>query len=180
MTKAPGLQSKLIAASGLIDTLVTLLVSSSQATGLTGIWLLTHSQCHFVYFSIKWRRHTLLKQVSPLCRGTEEASADSKRWVPTSADLPGLEGTPAERLQYDAPDGCQQRDYRCAAIAHYSLFDAFHRARFKARAKSAAPLSAVITACFPVLQSRSTSTATSIRRIKIEPCPSHTSLVHVC
>ncbi len=66
-------------------------------------------------------------------QGYEEASADSKRWVPTSADLPGLEGTPAERLQYDAPDGCQQRDYRCAAIAHYSLFDAFHRARFKAR-----------------------------------------------
>ena len=71
---------------------------------------------------------------SALCcgQGYQEAGPDSKRWVPTPADLPGLEGTPAEHLQYDEPDGCQRRDFRCATIAHYSLFDAIHRARMKA------------------------------------------------
>ncbi len=71
---------------------------------------------------------------SALCcgQGYREAGPDSKRWVPTPADLPGLEGTPAEHLQYDEPDGCQRRDFRCATIAHYSLFDAIHRARMKA------------------------------------------------
>ena len=66
-------------------------------------------------------------------QGYREAGPGSKRWVPTSANLSGLEGTLAERLQYDPPDGCQQRDFRCAAIAHYSLFDAIHRAKLKAR-----------------------------------------------
>ena len=73
-----------------------------------------------------------MSRVTCCGQGYREVGSDSKRWVPTSADLPGLEGTPAEHLQYDDPDGCQRRDFRCATIAHYSLFDAIHRAKLKA------------------------------------------------
>ena len=57
--------------------------------------------------------------------------APSKRWVHTNSSLPGLEGTPAERIQYVNYSACAYSDYRCAAIAHYSLFDAFHRSHLR-------------------------------------------------